>query len=138
MWMYGLLALSFVAGFALGRSQSVKPKPSTSSAGNSEGASREDQFGHLKSLLLALHELRGQSLDTSHMDELLELGEVASEETKRSRRARMVSDVNAWGWTVCDRPILTRQRDEEDRRRTLYVVDTFDLPQWARVNRESA
>ena len=82
-------------------------------------------------MLVALHEMCGQSLDTAHMDALLELDDLVSEETKRSRRARMVSDLNAWAWTAMDKPVLTRVRDDEDRRRTLYVVDPFELPSWA-------
>jgi hypothetical protein len=135
MWMYVLMVVFFGAGYALGKSQnqtSFDPSRDASSPSGREGMSREDQFGHLKPILLALYAFRGQSLDTAHMDELLEISELNSEETKRSRRARIVSDVNAWGWTESDRPVLTRLRDEEDRRRTLYVVDEFNLPSWAR------
>lgn len=137
MWMYVLIAVFFGAGYALGRFQHEREvaneKTSSTDAGGEEGqgATREDQFGHLKPILVALHEWRGRSLDTAHMDALLELDDLASEETKRSRRARMVSDLNAWAWTAMDKPMLTRLRDEEDRRRTLYVIDHFDLPSWA-------
>ena len=134
--MYVLLSVFFGAGYVLGKSQngpggwiphssSLEPKPQET------GATREDQFGHLKLVLGALHEWRGRSLDTAHMDALLALDDIPSEETKRSRRARLVSDLNAWAWTEMDKPVLTRVRDEEDRRRTLYVVDEFDLPSWA-------
>jgi hypothetical protein len=143
MWMYVLIAVFFGAGYALGRFQHEQEGAngktartrtiSSTDAGGEEGqgATREDQFGHLKPILVALHQWRGRSLDTAHMDALLELDDVASEETKRSRRARMVSDLNAWAWTAMDKPVLTRIRDEEDRRRTLYVIDHFDLPSWA-------
>jgi hypothetical protein len=143
MWMYVLIGVFFGAGYALGRFQHEQEGAngktartrtiSSTNAGGEEGqgATREDQFGHLKPILVALHQWRGRSLDTAHMDALLELDDVASEETKRSRRARMVSDLNAWAWTAMDKPVLTRIRDEEDRRRTLYVIDHFDLPSWA-------
>lgn len=137
MWMYVLIAVFFGAGYALGRFQhereGVTKTIASSDVGreDGQGARREDQFGHLKPILVALHQWRGRSLDTAHMDALLELDDVSSEETKRSRRARMVSDLNAWAWTAMDKPVLTRIRDEEDRRRTLYVIDHFDLPSWA-------
>ena len=137
MWMYALIAVFFGAGYALGRFQHEREgatgKTTATYVGGEEGqgVTREDQFGHLKPMLVALHEMCGRSLDTAHMDALLELDELVSEETKRSRRARMVSDLNAWAWTAMDKPVLTRVRDEEDRRRTLYVVDPFELPSWA-------
>ena len=137
MWMYALIAVFFGAGYALGRFQHEREgatgKTTATYVGGEEGqvVTREDQFGHLKPMLVALHEICGQSLDTAHMDALLELDDLVSEETKRSRRARMVSDLNAWAWTAMDKPVLTRVRDDEDRRRTLYVVDPFELPSWA-------
>jgi len=137
MWMYVLIDVFFGAGYALGRFQHEREGVTRTAASNvvggedGQGATREDQFGHLKPILVALHQWRGRSLDTAHMDALLELDDVVSEETKRSRRARMVSDLNAWAWTAMDKPVLTRIRDEEDRRRTLYVIDHFDLPSWA-------
>lgn len=137
MWMYVLIAVFFGAGYALGRFQHEREGVTRTAASNDvggedgQGATREDQFGHLKPILVALHQWRGRSLDTAHMDALLVLDDVVSEETKRSRRARMVSDLNAWAWTAMDKPVLTRIRDEEDRRRTLYVIDHFDLPSWA-------
>lgn len=132
MWMYLLVPVFFGAGYVLCRMQTDQ-NSGVVSPGKFEGQmgqAREDQFGHLRSILLALHELQGQHLDTSHMDELLELEELESEETKRSRRARVVSDVNSWGWATMDAPVLTRERDEEDRRRMLYVVARFELPAW--------
>ena len=137
MWMYVLIAVFFGAGYALGRFQHEREESTATTAstyvegGEGQGATREDQFGHLKPMLVALHVRRGQSLDTGHMDALMELDDILSEETKRSRRARMVSDLNAWAWTAMDKPVLTRVRDEDDRRRTLYVIDQFDLPPWA-------
>ena len=133
--MYVLLSVFFGAGYVLGKSQNSPggwiPRSSSMTPNPQESAAkREDQFGHLKLVLVALHEWRGRSLDTAHMDALLSLDDIPSEETKRSRRARLVSDLNAWAWTEMDKPVLTRVRDEEDRRRTLYVVDEFDLPSW--------
>jgi hypothetical protein len=61
---------------------------------------------------------------------MLALEDVSSAETKRSRRSRIVSDLNAWGWAEFKRPILVREKDEGDRRRTLYKVAEFDLPAW--------
>jgi hypothetical protein len=65
------------------------------------------------------------------LDALLLMDELSSEETKRSRRSRTISDVNSWGWASSGKPVLTREKDEDDRRRTLYVVRDFDLPSWA-------
>jgi len=132
MWVYLLVPVCFGAGYALGRMQN-DGNSGVVAPGNLDaptGHAREDQFGHLRSILLALHQLQGQHLDTSHMDELLELEGLESEETKRSRRARVVSDVNSWGWATMDAPVLTRERDEEDRRRMLYTVARFELPAW--------
>jgi hypothetical protein len=61
---------------------------------------------------------------------LLGIDNLQNEETKRSRRARLVSDVNSWGWAEYNRPIVVRERDETDRRRTLFEVAAFELPPW--------
>lgn len=134
MWIGALMFVFFAAGYALGKSQhgkeggAFRSKSHEATVETIEG--RQTQFGHLVPVILALKQLGGQQLGTSHMDGLLDLNDLMSEETKRSRRARAISDINAWGWTEFDRPVLTRIRDEEDRRRTLYLVDAFELPAW--------
>ena len=134
--MYVLLVLFFGAGYALGKFQHEREEQAGLRAfvaedlGEDFELRRQDQFGHLELVLRTLHRRRGQTLDTAQMDALLQLEDVASEETKRSRRARMVSDVNGWAWSEMDKPVLTRTRDDEDRRRTLYVVGDFHLPSW--------
>jgi hypothetical protein len=132
MWIYLLVPVFFGAGYVLGRMQNdVRVSEVAEDVpGIASRYSREEQFGHLRPVLLALHALQGKQLDTNHMDELLEIEDLESEETKRSRRARIVSDVNSWGWTTMDGPVLTRERDEDDRRRMLYAVAHFELPVW--------
>ena len=122
----------FVSGYLLGRDVNR-----TSEGGGAMpeldlelNESREAQFGHLKDVLQLLHDCQGKEVDTQRMDEMLALENVSSAETKRGRRSRIVSDLNAWGWAELKRPILVREKDEEDRRRTLYKVAEFDLPAW--------
>jgi hypothetical protein len=124
--------LFFVAGFVLGKYLGQQNPEVTSETRDRllRDASLE-QFGHLREALLALHEVRGTVLDTLALDALLLMDELSSEETKRSRRSRTISDVNSWGWASSGKPVLTREKDEDDRRRTLYVVGDFDLPSWA-------
>ena len=92
--------------------------------------SREAEFGHLRERLRALHRAQGQTVDTQWMDELLSLDAVSSDETKRSKRSRLLSDLNAWGWADLKRPVVVREKDDEDRRRTLNQVAPFKLPAW--------
>ena len=82
----------FVAGYFLGSSR-------RGGQGREGGVeSREAEFGHLRETLRALHRAQGETVDTQRMDELLSLDAVASDETKRSKRSRLLSDLNAWGW----------------------------------------
>jgi hypothetical protein len=132
MLVYLTAPIFFLAGFLLGRNVN---RPSEGGGALPEldldlNESREAQFGHLKDVLQALHDCQGQEVDTQRMDEMLALEDVSSAETKRSRRSRIVSDLNAWGWAEFKRPILVREKDEGDRRRTLYKVAEFDLPAW--------
>ena len=132
MLIYITAPIFFLAGFLLGRNVN---RPSEGGVALPEldlelNESRDAQFGHLKHVLQLLHDCQGQEVDTQRMDEMLALEDVSSAETKRSRRSRIVSDLNAWGWAEFKRPILVREKDEEDRRRTLYKVAEFDLPAW--------
>ena len=114
----------FVAGYFLGSSR----RGGEVRKGGVE--SLEAEFGHLRETLRALHRAQGETVDTQRMDELLSLDAVASDETKRSKRSRLLSDLNAWGWAELKRPVVVREKDDEDRRRTLYQVAPFNLPSW--------
>lgn len=114
----------FVAGYFLGSSR----RGGEVREGGLE--SREAEFGHLRETLKSVHRAQGQTVDTRRMDELLSLDAVASDETKRSKRSRLLSDLNAWGWAELKRPVVVREKDDEDRRRTLYQIAPFKLPGW--------
>lgn len=123
--------LFFVAGFVLGRYLKTSSGEETLHPASAGGdASPEVQFGHLREVLAELHGVQGHAVDTLTMDGLLGIDNLSNEETKRSRRARLVSDVNSWGWAEYNRPIVVRERDETDRRRTLFEVAAFELPSW--------
>ena len=122
--------LFFVAGFVLGRYLKTSAGEETLHASTGGDASPEVQFGHLREVLAELHGVQGLAVDTLTMDGLLGIDNLQNEETKRSRRARLVSDVNSWGWAEYNRPIVVRERDETDRRRTLFEVAAFELPSW--------
>lgn len=131
MELIAVAVLFFVAGFVLGKylGQQEHGEGGEAKEDALQDASVE-QFGHLREPLLALHNVKGTVLDTVALDALLLMDELMSEETKRSRRSRTISDVNSWGWASSGKPILTREKDEDDRRRTLYVVGDFQLPVW--------
>ena len=67
------------------------------------------------------------------MDELLSLDAVSSDETKRSKRSRLLSDLNAWGWAELKRPVVVREKDDEDRRRTAARSHPSSFPRLAEV-----
>ena len=117
----------FVAGYFLGSSR----RGGEVRKGGVE--SREAEFGHLRETVRARHRAQGETVDTQGMDELLSLDAVASDETKRSKRSRLLSDLNAWGWAELKRPVVVREKDDEDRRRTLLPGRTLQASCLAEV-----
>lgn len=65
-------------------------------------------------------------LDSAGLDELLGLTYMESEETRRSHRARLVKEINAWSAMERSRKAILREKDPLDRRRMLYRLDLHD------------
>jgi hypothetical protein len=61
-------------------------------------------------------------LDTHELDGLLGLSDVESLETRRSHRARLIRQCNAWSESKMGKLMIVRKKDPTDRRRTLYSI----------------
>ena len=70
-------------------------------------------------------------LDVHQLDQAFLIDDIETEETRRSRRARMIKDLNAWHQAVCQKPLIERQTMEADKRRKRYRVDSGFVDWWA-------
>lgn len=61
-------------------------------------------------------------LDTNELDELLGISELESLETRRSHRARLIRQCNAWSESQTGKSLIFRKKDPTDRRRILYAI----------------
>lgn len=64
-------------------------------------------------------------MDTTEFNALIELDEDSSEESKRSRRAQVIRQVNQEYMLVYGQELITRQKDPVDRRRTNYIIRPY-------------
>lgn len=73
-------------------------------------------------VLTVLVERAGERLESHELDELLGYGDVMTDETRRSRRSRVLNEVNAWSRDREGFDLVERSKDPMDRRRSVYVV----------------
>lgn len=95
----------------------------------------DDKFNHVedpelgsaleihKDLLFRLSEDAGEGVDTNNLDVIFDIHHIETDETRRSRRSRLVKELNEWYVAEQGRLLIRREIDPEDRRRRIYVVD---------------
>ena len=76
-----------------------------------------------RDLLFRLSEETGAGVDTTNLDVIFDIHHIETDETRRSRRSRLVKELNEWYEEEEGRLLIRREIDPEDRRRRIYVVD---------------
>jgi hypothetical protein len=74
-------------------------------------------------VLQLLYASNRKDFDVQSLEEAFLIGDIETDETRRSRRARMIKDLNAW-WEMrqgCE--LIVRDVDESDKRRRVYKFD---------------
>jgi hypothetical protein len=61
--------------------------------------------------------------DVQGLDEAFLIGYIETDETRRSRRARMIKDLNVWWHEQAGHELIVRDVDETDKRRRIYRLD---------------
>lgn len=91
------------------------------------GSAPESELGTAleiyKDLLFRLSEDAGEGVDTTNLDVIFDIHHIETDETRRSRRSRMVKELNDWYASEVGRQLIRREIDPDDRRRRIYVVD---------------
>lgn len=76
----------------------------------------------LMDLLKSLSAHAGQLLETASLDGIIGIGHLETDETRRARRARLIRECNDWSTAAMTEPVIRRERDPSDRRRSLYAI----------------
>lgn len=76
-------------------------------------------------LMERLKAMEGQVLDVPNLDSTLQIDHIETSETLRSRRARIIREVNEWHASKGGGVLIERIVDETDRRRRLYRIHPF-------------
>jgi len=124
---WALLALVLSGGaFVLGRRVSLRQEPeagmevSTPEPKNGVAPSNGDHsFSQLTKRFVAFGE---GVMDTAQLNKFLGLDAEQSEETKRSRRAQAIREVNNEYRVFHGQILIVREQDKADRRRTNYLI----------------
>ena len=66
---------------------------------------------------------RGQLLSTQALDQLFNLNQIVSSETRRSRRSRMIQMINMESLARYGEAIIHRERSEVDKRVMNYRIE---------------
>ena len=73
-------------------------------------------------LIQELEQLGARIMSTEEVNQFLDLGEEVSSESKRAKRAQFIRDVNRVYQMRHGKNMIVRERDLNDRRRTIYVI----------------
>jgi hypothetical protein len=76
-------------------------------------------------LMSRLKAMEGQVLDVPNLDSILQIDHIQTAETLRSRRARIIRELNEWHASKGGGILIERMVDETDRRRRLYRIHPF-------------
>ncbi|MDA0939374.1 MAG: hypothetical protein O2990_00075 [Bacteroidetes bacterium] len=68
----------------------------------------------------------GKQLETEELDELLGISHLSSPETLRSQRARSINRINTEYRILHGADLIVRRQSQEDRRRSVYVIHSFE------------
>ena len=64
-------------------------------------------------------------MSTEELNEFLLLGQDVSSESKRAKRAQFIRDVNRVYQMRHGKDMIAREKDLNDRRRTIYVIHPY-------------
>ena len=73
-------------------------------------------------LISDLEEAGGRIMSTEEVNDFLQLGQDVSAESKRAKRAQFIRDVNRVYQMRYGNDMIVREKDLNDRRRTIYVI----------------
>ena len=73
-------------------------------------------------LISDLEEVGGRIMSTEELNDFLQLGQDVSSESKRAKRAQFIRDVNRVYQMRHGKEMIVREKDLNDRRRTIYVI----------------
>lgn len=91
--------------------------------GGAESAAAKMQYSALTQMIL---DHTGKHFETEELDELLGIAHLASPDTLRSQRARMIQRVNTEFRVTRGHDLIVRKRAFNDRRRSIYLVGEVD------------
>lgn len=72
--------------------------------------------------IVELERLGARIMSTEEVNQFLDLGEEVSSESKRAKRAQFIRDVNRVYQMRHGKDMIVREKDLNDRRRTIYVI----------------
>lgn len=73
-------------------------------------------------VLQLLRSEESKQFDVQGLDDAFLIGDIETDETKRSRRARMIKDLNAWWNERAGQDLIQRDVDDTDKRRRIYKL----------------
>lgn len=135
LWAVVLLIVAGVS-FGIGR-RGDTPSLATSSAsglnqpvadatGEKEITSFKGKSTSMEQVILTLisdlEEAGGRIMSTEEVNDFLQLGQDVSAESKRAKRAQFIRDVNRVYQMRYGKDMIVREKDLNDRRRTIYVI----------------
>ena len=81
--------------------------------------------------MVVLQPHAGTQVEVAELDAILGIDSITTDETRRSRRSRVINDVNGWSQSNEGIDYIERHRDPTDRRRTLYKLSDR-ITNWTR------
>ena len=127
LWVPPLMLLLILVAFTMGHwlsGRSKNLKLGATSAGV-QGNLSERARSAMSPMATAFLNCGKETLDTSEFNAFIGLDEDSSEESKRSRRAQIIRQVNQEYQLLHGQELITRQKDPIDRRRTTYIIRPY-------------
>ena len=117
------IVIAFSSGYWLsGRSMASESSDSGPDVPTIPGERRKVGMSPMVSAFLNCGKVK---MDTTEFNALIGLDEDSSEESKRSRRAQVIRQVNQEYMLIYGQELITRQKDSVDRRRTNYIIRPY-------------
>ncbi|MGB1619388.1 MAG: hypothetical protein ACPHBM_07170, partial [Flavobacteriales bacterium] len=119
------------AAFVAGKQSAAKDKGGVvavraQAAQHSEGQDNrkevEQSVAAILEDIVELERLGARIMSTEEVNQFLDLGEEVSSESKRAKRAQFIRDVNRVYQMRHGKDMIVREKDLNDRRRTIYVI----------------
>lgn len=127
----GVLVIMVGAAFVVGKQSASKDKGGVvairaQTAQPAEGQDNRKEVGQSAAAILddivELEQLGARIMATEEVNQFLDLGEEVSSESKRAKRAQFIRDVNRVYQMRHGKDMIVREKDLNDRRRTIYVI----------------